>query len=63
MGEIIMWVSRYLMAGVILTLMFDWLITKVNGEGFTNGERIAVIIFWPLMCLAFVWGWITGFNK
>jgi len=62
-GEIIMWVmwlSRYLLCGVLVTIFFDWFIKQVSDKEFTNGERVAVIIFWPIGILSFIWGFIRG---
>jgi len=62
-GEIIMWViwlSRYLLCGVLVTIFFDWFIKRVIDQQFTNRERIAVIIFWPIGILSFIWGWLRS---
>jgi len=62
-GEImvwVMWLSRYLLCGVLVTIFFDWFIKQVSDKEFTNGERVAVIIFWLIGILSFIWGFIRG---
>ena len=48
------------MIGVLVTMSFEWVLSKINSEGFTSGERLAVIVFWPIGILSFVWGWFRG---
>jgi len=67
MGGVMMWgiwLSRYLMVGLICVLFFDWLIKRVTDQEFTNGERVSVILFWPVMIVSFIWGWFgNGDNN
>jgi NhaP-type Na+/H+ or K+/H+ antiporter len=58
MFEIIYYIMTYIMIGVLVTIFFDWFIKRVSDQRFTNRERIAVIIFWPIGILSFIWGFI-----
>lgn len=58
--QIIYSLVSYLMIGVLVTMSFEWVLSKINSEGFTSGERLAVIVFWPIGILSFVWGWFRG---
>ena len=60
MGEVIIWILRYLMVGVLVTVFFDWFIKRVSDQEFTNRERVAVIIFWPIGIISFIHGFIRG---
>ena len=50
----------YIMIGVLVTIFFDWFIKQVSDKEFTNGERLAVIVFWPFGVISFIWGFIRG---
>ena len=50
----------YIMIGVLATMFFDWFIKQVSNNEFTNRERLAIIVFWPLGVLSFIWGLIKG---
>jgi len=61
MGEIIIWVSRYLMVGVIVTWGLDMINKSAfnlhgnENQRFQNSERVWIIILWPLMVLVFIY--------
>jgi len=62
-GEIMMWISRYWIGGMI-TLMFldtvNWITVKANtgNERYENSHRIVIFLFWPIMLLVFIMSWI-----
>lgn len=67
MGEILMWVSRYWIGGLITLGTIDvinYLLTKHgNSERFTNPERIWIFILWPIMAVVFVGVYIISIFR
>jgi hypothetical protein len=63
LGEIIMWISRYWIGGMI-TLMFldavNWITVMANtgNERYENSHRIMIFLLWPIMLLVFIMSWI-----
>jgi hypothetical protein len=54
--------AQYLIAGLIVSFLLEHLI-RLNDMDVTFGERISMIVFWPVMVLVFVWNFIKGFLK
>jgi hypothetical protein len=63
MINLIMWLSRYWLGGIITLVFIDWMnhltAKKSLNERFNNGERMMVFLLWPLMLSV----WIFTFIK
>lgn len=51
---------KYLLIGAIVGLILETLVDKVTDQRFTGGERLFVIVLWPLSLVVFLIGF---FNK
>jgi len=47
---------KYLMIGLVISFLFESLIHNISGENFTFGERIWMIVLWPLAIIVFLMG-------
>ena len=70
MGEIMMWVSRYWACGLLVLFVLDVLnyaisksTTDEEHTRFTNGERVAIFLFWPIMVVTFFGAWFYSWIK
>ena len=67
MEDILMWVSRYWIGGIITLGTIDginYLLSKYGkSERWTNGERIWIFILWPVMAVVFVGVYILSMFK
>jgi len=58
----LIFISRYLLIGLIVLWIFEWLLNnsnkELNPEGlrFKNSERIWTILLWPLAILYVIFG-------
>ena len=49
----------YLMVGVIVTILMDKTLNDVeDADNFTDGEKAAVMLLWPVSVIVFVYGFI-----
>jgi len=51
---------KYLFIGVVTGLVLETLVDKVTDQRFTGGERLFVIVLWPISITVFLIGF---FNK
>jgi hypothetical protein len=51
---------KYLLIGAIVGLILETLVDKVSNDRFTGGERLYIILLWPLSLMVFLYGF---FNK
>ena len=51
---------KYLLIGAIVGLILETLVDKVSNNRFTGGERLYIILLWPLSLMVFLYGF---FNK
>jgi ABC-type branched-subunit amino acid transport system permease subunit len=58
-------IGIYGVIGVVVSLGIDLLVQKFNPTSyqFGNGERIWMIIIWPIMILVFIYQFIKGYNQ
>tara|TARA_R110000772_G_scaffold102211_1_gene202887 strand:+ start:168 stop:368 length:201 start_codon:yes stop_codon:yes gene_type:complete len=58
-------IGIYGVIGVVVSLGIDLLVQKFNPDNhqFGNGERIWMIIIWPIMILVFIYQFIKGYNQ
>jgi len=62
---VIMWISRYVMVGLILSLILD-LLNRNNpnpDKRFTNNERLTIMLWWPVAVIVFVYHFIGGGTR
>lgn len=61
------WTCTYLLAGVVFNFFYDVVIDRLGEDGeafrFTIGERLAILIFWPIATIKFLVGFFSGFDK
>jgi len=61
---IAIWIVRYLMCGGLFTMMMDYVLKKTDmDEGFTNKERLIMIVIWPVGLWGFIVGLLSGGNE
>ena len=51
---------NYLFIGVVVAFLLEMIVGKVAGERFTFGERLFVIILWPISLMVFLTGFFNG---
>ena len=65
MINLITWLSRYWLGGMITLVFIDWMnhltAKKSLNERFNNGERIVIFLFWPLMLSVWIFAFIKNF--
>ena len=62
---VIMWISRYVMTGVIVSLILD-LLNRNNpnpDQRFSNKERIVILFIWPIAVATFVYHFFNASNR
>lgn len=55
----------YLMVGTIVTILMDKTLNDVeDADNFTDGEKAAVMLLWPISVIVFIYGfikeWVSG---
>ena len=50
---------KYLTIGLFVSFIFEVLIQRVSGENFTWGERVFMVLLWPVALIVF----LIGFFK
>jgi len=57
-------ISYYLLIGTLSLIIMDYIVTKVaklfDKDPFTNGERLVVLLLWPIYTLVF---WYNFFKS
>jgi len=53
-------IIQYLLAGLIISFLLEHVIRGV-GHNVSHGERISMIILWPIMVVVFIYNFIKGF--
>ena len=58
----------YLMVGTVVTILMDKTLNDVeDADNFTDGEKAAVMLLWPVSVIVFVYGfikeWWSGGDK
>ena len=65
--EILMWLSRYWIGGIITLGFLDtvnWVMSKAtSNERFTNMERLWMFILWPVMLSVFVFMFVLSMVR
>jgi len=57
---VITFLLKYLFIGALVGLILETLVDTLTGQRFTGGERLYIIILWPLSLMVFLYGF---FNK
>ena len=52
----------YFLIGTVAGFFMEWAVIVTGGQ-LSWGERISMIIFWPIMVLAFIVNFIRGFFQ
>jgi len=51
---------KYLFIGAFVGFILETLVDKITDQRFTGGERLYIILLWPLSIVVFLYGF---FNK
>ena len=58
-------ITYYFLIGGVSLMVMDYMVTKVakllDKEPFTNGERLAVLVLWPIYTFVFWYNFIKSF--
>jgi hypothetical protein len=53
------WILTYLMVGVAMIALYDYMCTKLETElRFNNRERFIVMLVWPIALVMLIWSFI-----
>lgn len=47
---------KYLTIGLIVSFLFEVIVQKVTDETFTWGERVFMVLLWPIAVIVFLMG-------
>lgn len=51
---------KYLTIGLLVSFMFEMMLSKLNGETFTWSERVFIVLLWPLALIVFLIGFFRN---
>lgn len=51
---------KYLTIGLLVSFMFEMMISKLSDETFTGGERVFMVLLWPLVLIVFLIGFFRN---
>lgn len=55
----------YLLIGLLVSLLFDWVMDKIDIPElqFTNSERVIIILIWPFAIISATYGFFKNKNN
>ena len=60
MVEVIRWVANYLMIGMIVQLLIQYLAKVLESPKLDIKESVVTILIWPIALAIFMWFFIKG---
>ena len=63
MVEVIRWVANYLMIGMIVQLLIQYLAKVLESPKLDIKESVVTILIWPIALAIFMWFFIKGLGK
>ena len=63
MVEVIRWVANYLMIGMAVQLLIQYLAKVLESPKLDVKESVVTILIWPIALAIFMWFFIKGLGK
>jgi hypothetical protein len=49
------YIALYILLGLLITICFEFMITRFDIDDVTNTDRVVSIVLWPVLLIAFIY--------
>lgn len=49
------YIALYILLGLLIAIWFEFMITQFNIDDISDTDRLAAVVLWPVLLLAFVY--------
>lgn len=49
------YIALYILLGLLITIWFEFMITRFDIDDVTNTDRVVSIVLWPALLIAFIY--------